>query len=188
VRHIATRSRAGRTPSPPRPESRRTAARRSGSTRRTGREYYLARVNWESPRDLLVQPPARDQKLPPTLPCQTPGPARPRYCSRRSPRAGSTCTMICPDRRHRPVHLDNANGWVQTHRASRQRRRPCSALTSGSWAIDSVAAVDTKRREVWFTSGKDNDLVRALSRLARWWRDRAGSPALERTRGRRGQR
>jgi dipeptidyl-peptidase-4 len=39
-------------------------------------------------------------------------------------------------------------------------------LTAGEWAVDAVAALDQKRREVWFTAGRANPLESHLYRVS----------------------
>jgi dipeptidyl-peptidase-4 len=130
------------------------------------REYYLARVAWESPRDLLVQRLLRDQKL--------------LRLFRVNARTGQT-TLLLEEKAeswvnlHDDLHPVGETGrfvWasertgfkhLELHDKDGDLIRP---LTEGDWAIDSVAAVDAKRGEVWFTSGKDDVLGARLYRVS----------------------
>jgi dipeptidyl-peptidase 4 len=130
------------------------------------REYYLARVKWESPQDLLVQRLLRDQKL--------------LRLFRVNARTGQT-TLLIEENSESWVNLnDDLHPIADTgqfvwasertgfkHIELRDKDgdliRP---LTEGNWAVDNVAALDTKRREVWFTSGKDDVLGSRLYRVS----------------------
>jgi dipeptidyl-peptidase-4 len=130
------------------------------------REYYLARVKWESPRALLVQRLLRDQKL--------------LRLFRVDARNGQT-TLLLEEKSESWVNLNDdlypiadtgqfiwaseRSGFkhIELHDKDGDLVR---TLTEGNWAVDSIACLDTRRREVWFTSGKDNVLGSKLARVS----------------------
>ena len=136
-------------------------------------DFYLARVDWDGDRCLLVQELNRDQK---SLRLY-------RYnlddeFQRRSllvEEASETWINLHDDLRLIP----NQDGgglssflWASErsgfkHLELRERDGTLiRVLTSGDWPVDAVVAVDRVRREVWFTAAKDGPLESHLYRVA----------------------
>ncbi len=130
-------------------------------------DFYLARVDWENPSKLLVQILARDQK---TL----------------------TLARVDLDRDDKITTLveEKSATWVNLHNdlrvvegtgeiiSSTERSgfrhlelfdrdgRFVRALTEGRWPVDGVDFVDSKRREVWFSTGAEKPLQRQVYRVS----------------------
>lgn len=130
------------------------------------REYYLARVIWESPKDLLVQRLLRDQKE--------------LKLFRVDARTGQT-TLLLEEKAPTWVNLHDDLRTVPgtgefvwssersgfKHLELRDRHGDIvRTLTEGPWGVDAVVGLDAKRREVWFTSGKDEVLGSRLYRVS----------------------
>ena len=129
-------------------------------------DVYLARVTWESPRSLLAQVLARDQK---TLrlvrfDAET-GEATP-LIEERSP----TWVNLHDDLR--VVEETGEILWSSERSGSRHLELHARdgalvrALTSGEWPVDGVVALDRKRREVWFTAGREDPREAHLFRVS----------------------
>ncbi len=131
-----------------------------------GREFYLARLAWESPRSLLVQRLSRDQKL---LRLLRVG-ARNGRTDLLVEEKADTWVNLNDDLRPTPgtgefVWASERSGFK--HLELRDKDGDLvRELTQGPWAVDSVAAVDPSRREAWFTSGKDDVLGSRLYRVS----------------------
>jgi dipeptidyl-peptidase 4 len=129
-------------------------------------DFYLARVAWDSPRSILVQVLARDQKA--------------LRLYRFDVDSGSR-TLLIEETSETWVNLHNdlrvveGTGefiWSSERSGFRHlelRARDGSlvrALTSGDWPVDGVVALDEKRREVWFTAGREGPLEAHLYRVS----------------------
>ena len=85
--------------------------------------------------------------------------ARRPSCSRRSPRPGSTCMTTCAWSRRRAKCSGRPSGPGFRHLELRDRDgKLIRVLTSGDWPVDGVVALDQKRREAWFTAGRETPL------------------------------
>ena len=129
-------------------------------------DFYLARVDWENPSNLLVQILARDQK---TL----------------------TLARVSLDRGASKVLVEEkSKTWVNLHNDLRavegtgevvcssersgfrhlllldREGRVVRELTSGDWPVDGVDHLDPKRREVWFSTGAARPLERQVFRVS----------------------
>ncbi len=131
-----------------------------------GDDFYLARVDWDGPTDLLVQILARDQK---SLRLH-----RIDLGSGRSP-------LLIEEKSDSWVNLHNdlraiegtgeilwsteRSGFrhLQLHDRDGKLLR---ALTEGDWPVDAVDHVDARRREVWFSAGIASPLERHLHRVS----------------------
>ena len=129
-------------------------------------DAYLARARWDGPTRLLAQVLSRDQK------------------SLRLVRfdldSGSRTTLI--EERSEPwinlsddLRLVAGTGeilWSSERTGFRHlelRDRDGAfvrSLTSGDWPVDAVVALDSKRREVWFTSGRESPPESHLYRVS----------------------
>ncbi len=130
------------------------------------REYYLARVTWETPKDLLVQVLQRDQTQLELI--------------RVNSRTGQTTRLLEETSAtwinlHDDLHPIAGTGefvWASErsgfkHLELRDKDGDLvRTLTSGEWVVDSVIAVDLKRREVWYTSNEGNPLGSRLYRVS----------------------
>ncbi|MDB5353331.1 MAG: dipeptidyl aminopeptidase/acylaminoacyl peptidase [Planctomycetota bacterium] len=129
-------------------------------------DFYLARVDWDGPGDLLVQILSRDQKTLRLL--------------RVNVGTGER-TLVVEDRAETYVNLHNdlriipGTGeilWSSErtgfrHLELRDRDgKLVRTITSGDWPVDAVVGLDAKRREVWFTAGKDGALEANLYRVS----------------------
>jgi dipeptidyl-peptidase-4 len=119
-------------------------------------EVYLARVDWESPRSLLVQTLARDQKSLKLLRFDVETGKQTRLLEETSD------TWVNLHDGLRP--LEKAGGFLWSSERTGYRHLELRdrdgalvrVLTSGDWPVDEVLAVDEARREVWFSAGKDD--------------------------------
>jgi dipeptidyl-peptidase 4 len=129
-------------------------------------DVYLARVDWDGPGAVLVQVLSRDQK---TLRLV------------RIDVASGQRRILLEDRSDSWVNLHNdlrvikgtgeilwsseRSGFrhIELHDADGKLLR---TLTAGEWAVDSVIGVDAKRREVWFTAGRESPLESQLYRVS----------------------
>ncbi len=129
-------------------------------------DFYLARVDWEGPKALLVQILSRDQ---------------------------ATLRLVRVDVRENKATLlveEKSDTWVNLHNDLRAVEgtgeilwstertgfrhlelldhdgRRIRALTQGSWPVDGVDHLDAKRREVWFSAGVDSPLERHVYRVS----------------------
>lgn len=130
------------------------------------REYYLARVAWESPRDLLVQRLLRDQKELKLFRVK----ADTGQTTLLLEEKATTWVNLHDDLRTVPgtgefVWVSERTGFKHLELRDRQGDL-VRALTEGPWAVDSIAGLDAKRREVWFLSGKDDVLGSKLYRVS----------------------
>jgi dipeptidyl-peptidase-4 len=129
-------------------------------------EGYLARVDWDGPSALLVQVLSRDQK---TL-----------WLYRFDAETGAR-SLLVEERSdtwvnlHDDLRVVEATGeflWSSErtgfkHLELRDRAGALiRVLTAGDWPVDGVAALDQKRREVWFTAGRESPLATHLYRVA----------------------
>ncbi len=130
------------------------------------REYYLARVTWESSKDLLVQRLLRDQKELKLFRVDARNGQTTLLLEEKSP----TWINLHDDLKTVPgtgefVWASERTGFK--HLELRDRHGDLiRTLTEGPWAVDSVVGLDANRREVWFTSGKDDVLGSKLYRVS----------------------
>jgi dipeptidyl-peptidase-4 len=129
-------------------------------------EVYLARVNWDGPTSLLVQTLDREQKALRLFRYDALTGARSLLVENRS----DTWVNL-----HDDLRIIEATGefvWSSErtgfkHLELRDRTGALiRVLTAGDWPVDAVAALDQKRREVWFTAGQTSPLEAHLYRLA----------------------
>lgn len=135
-------------------------------TEASNEEFYLARVEWESPKSLLVQTLSRDQqKL--TL-------------ARFDVESGKRTTLLTETGRpwvnlHNDLKFVDGTGefiWTSERTGFRhlELRKAdgtlIRALTSGDWPVDAVLALDSKRREVWFRAGRESPLESHVYRVS----------------------
>jgi dipeptidyl-peptidase-4 len=129
-------------------------------------DFYLARVTWDSPRSILVQVLARDQKALRLYRFDVESGSRTLLVEETS----STWVNL-----HNDLRVVEATGefvWSSERSGFRHlelRARDGSlvrALTSGDWPVDGVVALDEKRREVWFTAGREGPLEAHLYRVS----------------------
>jgi dipeptidyl-peptidase-4 len=130
------------------------------------REYYLARVTWESPKDLLVQRLLRDQKELKLFRVSAATGQTTLLLEEKSP----TWLNLHDDLRTVPgtgefVWASERSGFKLLELRDKHGDL-VRTLTEGPWAVDNVAGLDAKRREVWFTSGKDDVLGSKLFRVS----------------------
>ena len=129
-------------------------------------DFYLARVNWQSPSSLLVQILSRDQKS--------------LKLYRFNVDTGDR-TLLLEEKRptwvnlHGELRVLNRTGkflWSSERTGFRHLEirdnegRLARVLTSGEWPVDDVLAVDEARREVWFSAGADNPCDHQVYRVS----------------------
>ncbi len=131
-----------------------------------GDDAYLARVTWDSPRSLLVQVLARDQKSLRLVRLDVETGERKLLLEETS----ETWINL-----HDDLRVLEATGefiWSSErtgfrHLELRDRDgaivRP---LTAGDWPVDGVAALDTRRREVWFMGRRESPVESHLYRVS----------------------
>jgi len=130
-----------------------------------GDDFYLARVDWEDPSNLLVQVLSRDQtslKL------------------HRIDVLANKATLLVEEKADTWVNLHNDLRPIEgtgellwssertgfRHLELRDREgKLVRSLTSGNWPVDAVEHLDAKRREVWFSAGVGSPLERHLYRV-----------------------
>ena len=133
-----------------------------------GVEHYLARVDWESPESILVQRLARDQKTLRLVRVEAETGRVNTVLEESSP----TWVNLNHDLRVIPAEAGGGFVWASErsgfkHLELRDRDgKLVRPLTSGDWLVDSVAARDPARREVWFGSGKDDPLGAKVYRVS----------------------
>ena len=129
-------------------------------------DLYLARVEWETPRTLLVQLLTRDQKGLRLL--------------RVDVESGETTPLLVERSEiwinlHDDLRVVDATGeWLWSSERSGFRHlelrdrdgKLIRVLTSGDWPVDGVVALDQKRREAWFTAGRESPLQAQLYRVS----------------------
>jgi len=121
-----------------------------------GDDFYLARVNWASPADLLVQVLSRDQKSLKLYRFDAGTGERTLLLEETSPAwvnlhdhlrvIGKTGEFLWSSERTGFRHLELRDRGGKLVRV----------LTSGDWPVDEVLAVDKPRGEVWFSAGRDD--------------------------------
>jgi dipeptidyl-peptidase-4 len=129
-------------------------------------DFYLARVDWETPTSLLVQFLTRDQR---TLRLV------------RFDLGGSGSTTLIEEKADTWVNLHNdlrtveGTGeivWSSERTGFRHLElhdrdgKLLRDLTPGPGAVDALESLDAKRREVWFSGWVDNPLERHLYRVS----------------------
>jgi len=129
-------------------------------------DFYLARVDWETPTSFLVQTLTRDQK---TLTLF-------RYDLTRN-----VATKLLAETSPTWVNLHNDLRVVEgtgeivwsTERSGFRHLvlldhagKVVRELTSGQWPVDGVDHIDAKRREVWYSTGADRPLERQVYRVS----------------------
>jgi dipeptidyl-peptidase-4 len=129
-------------------------------------DFYLARVTWDGPLSLLVQVVTRDQKALRLYRFAVPTGARTLLVEERS----DTWVNL-----HDDLKVVEATGefvWSSERTGFKHlelRNRDGAlvrVLTAGDWPVDGVAALDQKRREVWFTAGRESPLEAHLYRVS----------------------
>ncbi|WP_435007178.1 S9 family peptidase [Tundrisphaera lichenicola] len=129
-------------------------------------DFYLARVDWAGPSELLVQLLSRDQ------------------------RSLRLCRVDVQENRSTVLIEERAETWVNLHNDLRlvegtgeilwssersgyrhlelydRDGKKLRELTRGSWPVDGVDHLDSARREVWFSSGIETPLERHLYRVS----------------------
>jgi dipeptidyl-peptidase-4 len=143
-------------------------------------DLYLARVTWADATTLLVQTLDRDQRSLRLLRFDVETGQRSLLVENRS----DTWVNL-----HDDLRVVEATGefvWSSErtgfkHLELRDRTGTLvRVLTAGEWPVDGVAALDQKRREVWFTAGRDSPLDAHLYRVSL---DGGGSEPVRLTRG-----
>jgi dipeptidyl-peptidase-4 len=131
-----------------------------------GDDVYLARVTWDGPASLLVQVLTRDQKALRLFRYDVQTGARRLLVENRA----ETWVNL-----HDDLKVVEATGeflWSSErtgfkHLELRDRDGGLiRVLTAGEWPVDGVAALDQKRREVWFTAGRETPLEAHLYRVS----------------------
>lgn len=131
-----------------------------------GADFYLARVNWASPKSLLVQILGRDQK-------------RLRLYRFDLETLGKTLLIEETSKTWVNLHNDlrvlDSTGeilWSSERTGFRhlqlhdQNGKLVRTLTHGEWPVDALVALDEKRREVWFAAGRETPLESHLYRVS----------------------
>lgn len=129
-------------------------------------DVYLARVTWEASRSLLVQILARDQKL--------------LWLYRYDVETGKRSLLIEETSTtwvnlHNDLRVVKPTGellWssersgfrhLELHDAQGKLTR---VLTRGDWPVDGLVSLDPKRREAWFSAGRESPLETSLYRVS----------------------
>ncbi|HEX8204219.1 MAG TPA: DPP IV N-terminal domain-containing protein [Isosphaeraceae bacterium] len=129
-------------------------------------DFYLARVAWEAPDNLLVQILARDQKSLRLYRIDV-------EHDRRSLLIEETAATWV--NLHDDLRIVEATGellWSSERSGFRHLElrdhagKLVRTLTAGDWAVDAVVALDQKRREVWFTAGRESPVEAHLDRVS----------------------
>ena len=118
-------------------------------------EIYLARVHWESPKSLLVQTLARDQKTLKLLRFDVETGARRQLFQEQS----SPWVNL-----HDHLRVLDGGGFLWSSERTGFRHLEVRdrvgalirVLTTGDWPVDEVLGVDETRREVWFSAAIDD--------------------------------
>jgi dipeptidyl-peptidase-4 len=131
-----------------------------------GADFYLARVQWDSPKSLLVQILARDQKS--------------LTLYRVDAGSGERSTLV-EDRSdtwvnlHNDLHVVEKTGeflWSSERSGYRHLElrdhdgKLVRVLTRGEWPVDGVVALDERWREVWFAASREGPLEGHLYRVS----------------------
>ncbi len=130
-----------------------------------GRDYYVARVDWESPRDIVVQILQREQNELNVI--------------RINARTGQTQWLLTeksaswinlhhdfqPLSKGQFLWVSERSGFKQIELIDKDGE-VLSTLTKGDFVVDGIDAVDTARREVWFTSNATSPLEAQLYRVS----------------------
>jgi len=131
-----------------------------------GDDFYLARVDWEGPTDLLIQILARDQAS---------------LQLHRVDVAANKSTLLIEEKAATWVNLHDDLRAIEgtgeilwssersgfRHLELRDREgKLVRTLTAGRWPVDGVDRVDARRREVWFSAGVGSPLERHLYRVS----------------------
>jgi len=141
-------------------------------------DFYLARVDWETPTSFLVQTLTRDQK---TLTLFRHDLTR-NFTAKLLAETSPTWVNLHNDLRvvegtGEIVWSTERSGFrhlVLLDRAGKVVRE----LTSGQWPVDGVDHLGAKRREVWYSTGADRPLERQVYRVSL-----DGGPAVAVTNG-----
>ena len=129
-------------------------------------DFYLARVDWAVPDNLLIQLLARDQK---TLTLIRHDLARNQSATVRQETAATWVNL------HHDLRVVEATGeiiWSTEKEGNRQLVLLAQDgtlirdLTPSAWPVDGLIQLDGKRREVWFESGADQPLGRQIFRVS----------------------
>ena len=118
-------------------------------------DVYLARVDWESPKSLLVQILSRDQKSLKLIRFDAESGEHRQLLEEKSDRWVNL---------HDHLRLLNKGGFLWSSERTGYRHlerrdgdgKLVRVLTSGDWPVDDVLGVDESRREVWFSAGRDD--------------------------------
>ena len=129
-------------------------------------DFYLARVDWESPISALIQTLTRDQR---TLTLFRYDLIR-NYSTKLLEETSTTWINL-----HNDLRVIEATGevvWSTERSGSRQLvlldhdGKVIRELTRGDRPVDGLDHVDPKRREVWYSTGADRPLERQVFRVA----------------------
>ncbi|MBX6315346.1 MAG: S9 family peptidase [Isosphaeraceae bacterium] len=129
-------------------------------------DIYLARVDWDGPRHLLVQVLTRDQKSLRLERIDIESGDRQRLIEEKA----DTWINL-----HNDLRLVKETGellWSSERTGFRHLElrdhdgKLIRTLTSGDWPVDEVVALDQKRREVWFAAGRESPLEKHLYRVS----------------------
>jgi dipeptidyl-peptidase-4 len=129
-------------------------------------DFYLARVAWDSPRTLLVQILARDQKSLRLLRIDVDTGKQNQLLQETS----STWINLHDDLRM--VYATGEFVWSSESTGFRHLELRdkggdlVRTLTSGDWTVDGVAGLDAQRREVWFMGRREGPLETHLYRVS----------------------
>jgi dipeptidyl-peptidase-4 len=129
-------------------------------------DVYLARVDWQDSRTLLVQVLARDQKALRLYRIGVESDERTLLVEETSD------TWVNLHNDLRPIEETGEFVWSSErtgfrHLELRDRDgKLIRVLTSGEWPVDAVVALNAKRREVWFAAGRESPLEVHLYRVS----------------------
>jgi dipeptidyl-peptidase-4 len=129
-------------------------------------DAYLARVTWDGPGSLLVQVLSRDQKSLRIIRLDAHSGSRTTLHEERS----RTWVNLHDDLRvipetHEFLWSSERTGFRHLELRDREGKL-VRTLSSGDWAVDSVLALDPKRREVWFSAGRESPLEMQVYRVS----------------------
>jgi len=129
-------------------------------------DFYLARVDWENPRNVLVQILGRDQK---TLTLVRVDVERDKSTTLFEEKSATWVNL------HNDLRAVEGTGEIilSTERSGFRHLelldrdgRLVRPLTEGRWPVDGVDFVDPRRREVWFSTGAEKPLQRQVYRAS----------------------
>ncbi len=127
---------------------------------------YLARVNWESAKAVLVQVLSRDQKSLKLYRFDAATGARTLLVAETSP------TWVNLHNHLRVLDRSEEFLWSSERTGFRHLElrdhdgRLLRVLTSGEWPVDDLLAVDEARREAWFSAGRESPCEAQVYRVS----------------------